>query len=83
MKKIDKRVARKLYNEGVTIHAIPHKLDPYNIYIKPFEWSNVGGRGFDELCNEAEHYNCNYETGYYLAFYMKRALTHLSSPLSR
>lgn len=69
LKRIDKRVARRLYDGGATVYAMPHKYRIDNDWFQPFEWSNASGHDFNKLCNGAEFYNCCYETGYYLAFY--------------
>lgn len=83
-KRVSKREARKLYDDGVTIRVCPVKVDPCNeIYpmsfdinkndqfeVEPFEWELK----FDSRVNQFEYYNCNYnETGKYAAFYVKEA----------
>lgn len=73
-KRINKRIARKLYNDGVDVLFIPCKLRPDNMWGLGI-WENVNLSGqygsFDKLCNEFIWYNCNFETGNYIAFYIK------------
>ena len=74
-KRIDRRVARR-YCIGATcdVYAVPYKLNPES------PWINGGalisrhvldGHSFESAVFEIEHYNCNSETGKYLAFYIK------------
>ena len=35
-----------------------------------YPWYDV--KDFDSVVNEFEFYNCNYETGYYSAFYIEK-----------
>ena len=68
MRKITKRTARKLYNNGMVVYTIPCKLNPYNTL-----WNflfKING-DFDNYVNACEWYNCNNETGNYLHYYVK------------
>lgn len=67
-KRINKKAARKLYNSGVEILIIPCKCSPLAAWFTGITLNNTG-RPFDVLVNEFIYYNCNYETGYYPAFY--------------
>jgi len=70
MKKITKATARKMYNNKQSFIMVPHKMHPNSIFaveIKP-GWMF---RNFDVMYNEFRYYNCNPETGYYIAFYIK------------
>lgn len=81
-KRVSKRTARKLYDEGQTIRLCPHKINPCNEYypmsfdmsindkwdVEPFEWEKT----FDARTNQFEWYNCQYnETGKYAAYYVR------------
>ena len=83
-KRISKKAARKLYNEGKTIRLCPVKIHPCNEYypmsfdmnkddkfdVEPFDWELE----FDTRVNRFEYYNCQYnELGRYAAFYVKEA----------
>lgn len=73
MKRINKRQARRLYDEGKTIYLLA-----CNCMIGPM-WGqgisvkkeNDPERTFDQHVNEFESYNCNYERGYYSHYYME------------
>ena len=67
-KRIDKRIARKLYDQGVPVLIIPHKCSPRGAWVTGFEMIN-NGRAFDAFVNEFTYYNCCNESGYYPAFY--------------
>lgn len=71
MRKINKAQARKMFNNGSTITMLPHKANPNSSWFKgaAFVKNNHSG-DFDKLVNEIEHYNCNYQLGYYLAYYV-------------
>lgn len=77
MKRVNKRVARRLFNEGKIITVFPCKANPRSPWWFGMEWDrnyllSIGEDGdFDKLCNTFTYYNCNYETGYYPAFYVE------------
>lgn len=70
-KRIDKRAARKLFNEKKPVLIIPHKCAPGGVWFTGIEMENDGSRTFDEFCNEFIYYNCNSQTGKYPAFYVE------------
>ena len=85
-RRIRKDKARRLYNDGKTVYIVPCNVYPDNSnpWIKPFELKKATidkqYEGYDELkqlysfdsrINNFEYYNCNYELGYYTAFYIK------------
>lgn len=71
-KRIDKRKARKLFNEKKPVFIIPHKCAPGGMWFQGFEMENDGSRTFDEFCAEFTFYNCTVrECGYYPAFYVE------------
>ena len=70
MKKITKAAARKMYANKQTFIMVPCKCAPTSIFaveMKP-GWMF---RNFDVMYNEFLYYNCNPETGKYIAFYTK------------
>lgn len=73
-KRINKAVARTVYNMGLSVMFIPCNLRPFtpwrNEYITKKD-AEPEERTFDRLCNELEWYGCrDRETGYYLAYYI-------------
>ena len=75
VRRINKRVARKLFNEGKEFWIVPRLQDP-------LRWGNLinfrgtanyydGYTSFDALVNAFEYYNCDNERGTYSAFYME------------
>lgn len=73
--RIDKRVARKMYNEGLDVVFIPCNMRPdsdWGLGI-PQNKNNIGNDGtdFDKLVQLYQWYNCNAETGKYVAFYVE------------
>lgn len=75
-KRIDKRVARRLFNAGQTIRIVPCKANLNHIMWQGHLFNNkteFDGEvaDFDEVVNSYTYYNCNYETGYYPAFYVE------------
>ena len=67
-KRIDKRIARKLYNQGEPVLIIPHKCSPLAAWLTGMTIENTG-RTFEALVNEFIYYNCCNELGKYPAFY--------------
>ena len=63
--KINRREARKLFNNGEIISMGASKMRP--------EWSamvcNALNRTFEQVENEVRYYNCNAETGRRVAYY--------------
>lgn len=69
--RISKPEAKKRYERGEEVYALPCKLNPEGMYFNPIglQIDEENGATFDGVVNAATYYNCNYETGYYLAFY--------------
>lgn len=74
--RVDKRVARKLYNEGKDVLFVPCNMRPDNSWglgiLENCENCGNVGWTFDELVENYIWYNCNAETGRYVAFYKIR-----------
>lgn len=66
--KIDKRAARKLYDNNQPVFIIPCKCSPGAMWLTGFEMVKED-QTFDQFVNAFTYYNCNYELGYYPAFY--------------
>ena len=66
--RIDKRKARQLYTDGQTVYLLGVNCLIGFMYT-PCPVNNEEGRTFDAHINEFEYYNCDYERGYYPAFY--------------
>lgn len=68
MRKIEKRTAKKLFNAGKQIYAIPCRLNTNSLWISPIPLRNT--KDFDKQVDEIAFYNCSYETGRYLHYYI-------------
>lgn len=73
--RISKAEAKKKYENGDSVLFIPCKLNPENswglgIEENKYLWGQCDS--FEKLCNEYTFYNCNSETGTYIAFYTRR-----------
>lgn len=58
--------AKKLWKKGIKVFATPCKCN--------LQWLNFEMRStedFDKQANAISYYNCNYETGRYLHYYVK------------
>lgn len=72
--RINKATARKLYESGKEVFFCPCNLNPLSpwglgIWEHPADWGNNGQR-FDDIVTAYTWYNCNSETGRYVAFYV-------------
>lgn len=75
-KKIDKRNARKRWNNGESILLVPCKHNPnsnlYFVFGSLVNKSDADCDTFDSVVNQFEYYNCQYgELGRYAAYYIK------------
>lgn len=75
MKRTNKAIARKMWNEGRNFIIVPCKCSPVGIgalYTETDLSEDYNTRRpFDTFVNEFEFYNCNNETGRYAAFYIE------------
>lgn len=77
--RISKAKAEKLYNDYQTIYLCPVKMSPVNMWTGAMQARKdctVNGytdreETFNQLYNAFSYYNCNNETGKYIAFYVK------------
>ena len=64
--RVNKRVARKMYNAGIRIWLIPDMMRLVNAWQSPCPISkedNGGDKEFDARVNEFMYYNCDRERG--------------------
>lgn len=73
--RISKAAARKLYNKGEAFYIQSCNMTPVNPWQSAVE---VDGEKyyednipFESMVNNFEHYNTDYERGYYASFYVK------------
>ena len=77
-KRVSKVTARKLFDEGIIVRIAPCKVnielhEKYNSLFPGFYFDisrKTHGSNFDKIVNEYAYYKCNYELGYYLAYYI-------------
>lgn len=71
LRKVDKRAARRAYNEGKDVLLLPCKVG-LNSTIQPAKVSTYSSNGedFDKVINSFEYYNCNNVLGKYTHFYL-------------
>lgn len=76
LERVNKTQAAALYNAGFEVLFIPCNLNPENTFYRLGIWENKQLEGqaetFEKLCNAFTYYNCNRETGLYIAFYVKK-----------
>ena len=71
MERINKRVARKLFNEGKTLWITACNMRPEcGLLMNAGTYENEFV-DFDKFVNSFAYYNCNNETGRYPAFYIE------------
>ena len=74
MKRISKAAARKMWNNNQDFIMVPCKLSPNgfgSVHTRCDLLDEEKKADFDKLVNEFEFYNCNRETGKYMAFYVE------------
>ena len=81
LKRITKAKAQSLYLKGTTVYVLPCKMAATDMFgpwgLSMFDWikrqgsavDTVGLKAFKRRINSYEMYNCQYETGYYSAYY--------------
>jgi hypothetical protein len=73
-KRITKRAAEQFYETGQPVLFCPVKLIPGGAWGIGCTITKEEGRTFEQELNAFEYYNCNNETGYYTAFYIKEVI---------
>lgn len=72
MKRINKAVARRLYNEGKSFWITACNMRPEcGIYIGSLSFERMTDTPFDTMVNMFEYYNCDNERGRYPAYYVE------------
>ena len=70
-RRIQKRIARRMYEDGETIYLCPYKMrpgKPWNIEVGV----NAEEHGqFDRVIEDFEYNNCGYLGGVYPAYYIR------------
>lgn len=70
MQKINKAVARKLYDANRPFWIVACNLRPQcGILIGSTSFESMADIPFDDMVNSFEYYNCSNDTGRYAAFY--------------
>ena len=74
-KKINKAQAKKRIAQGETVYMLPSNIRFDNSWITPLSINNdllnEYGMNLEQFINEYAFYNCNYETGYHVAWYIE------------
>lgn len=71
MTRIDKRQARKIYNDGGAVTVIPNLANPYHPMWQVSYEQKECGLDFDTLCDYVQYYNAAEGCGKRLAYYIK------------
>lgn len=69
-KRVNKRVARKLFNAGGVVYLAPCKANPCSDWVGLIDIRKESA-AFDTVINEFEYYNCNFEMGKRAAYYVE------------
>lgn len=73
-KRINKAMARRLFNNGTPVYILPCKVRLDNAWFKPamINRNNLDNESFEKIINAFEYYNCSYnELGKYASYYLK------------
>jgi hypothetical protein len=74
-KRINKKLARSLYNKDntscIVIYLLPCKVNLNNMWISLTPIKKYLHGDFDTNINAYEYYNCNNELGYYASYYIE------------
>lgn len=71
--RVNKTVARKLYNQGFDVGLCPCKANPESPWwLISFVNNNRYDHTFDEIVTKYAWYNCNSELGKYVAYYVDK-----------
>ena len=67
--RITKKDAKELFSQGRAIFVAPCKVEPNPCMVFTTRISNIS-YCFDAIVNRITHCHCNYQNGYYPAFYI-------------
>ncbi len=70
MERINKRQARRAFEQGKEIWVVPCNMDVKFGMLISKEYLKKGYRSFDHIINNYVWFNCNNETGRYCAYYL-------------
>lgn len=72
VKQVQKRTARKLYDQGKNVYFQACNLRPFGVWQSLMLVTNLNRDeiSFDELCTEYGWYNLDSERGKYISFYV-------------
>lgn len=71
--RVNKKVARKLYNLGFDVGLCPCKANPESPWwLMSIVNNKTFGYTFDDVVNKFAWYNCNNEVGQYPAYYVDK-----------
>lgn len=69
--RVQRRTAKRLFEEGNEVFITPHKMR-FSAQWNPPRSITAGSESkFDDIVNSFIYYQCNTETGKYLSFYVK------------
>lgn len=77
LKRISKRTAKKMFEQGKTIFLQSSNFKPFGVWSQAIEINNQkdcflsGVYGFEQYVKSFEYYNCSYQQGYYASFYIE------------
>lgn len=73
LKQVQKRTAKRLYNEGRTIFIQSSNMHPFNVWqsCTCINKDSETYTDFETFLNDFEYYNCRRETGLYIHFYIR------------
>lgn len=69
--RVNKHNAKQVFDTGESIVICAHKLNPFGAWHCGVHINKEEGYTFEQWITNYDAYNCNYETGYYPAFYLK------------
>ena len=74
LQQINKTVAKRLFNEGITIYLQSSNFNPFGFWQSAYPICNTDLQhgeiaDFDFAANSYRWYNCSYEQGYYVRYY--------------
>lgn len=70
--RVQRRTAKRLFEEGNEVFITPHKMRFSAQWNPPHSIMAGSESKFDDIVNSFIYYQCNTETGKYPSFYVKR-----------
>ena len=72
--RVRRDVAKRHFNAGTAVFAMPWKMRLGNMWTSPMLADHEEFKSFEEFENSCTYYNCNNETGKYLAWYIVKVI---------